>query len=116
MPSAVTVEIEFVAGVWTDVSSYLDGNAGGSTRFGRTSRYGTISPGTLTLVLDNTDARFSPGRQLLADGVTPAPYWPNLVPRKRIRLSYVVSAVSYVRFVGYVKGWPPSMVNGATPR
>ena len=111
MPTSVTVEIQFGAsGVWTDVTAYLDGSAGGSTRFGRSSPFNTPSPGTLTLTLVNDDGRFTPGRQVLSDGVTPHPYYPGIVPRRKIRVAYVVGGTPYYRFVGYIKGWPPSIM------
>jgi hypothetical protein len=116
MPDSVTVEVEFTAGVWTDVTIYLDGRAGGSTNFGRTSPFGTVAPGSLTLTLANEDGRFTPGRQVLSDGVTPHPYYPNVVPRKRIRVAQVVSGVPNYIFTGHVKGWPPTLVTGKTAR
>jgi len=55
------------------------------------------------LRLNNTDGRFTPLSQVLTDG-SAHPYWPNVLPRKRIRYS---NAPSGVRFTGFVKGWPP---------
>jgi hypothetical protein len=113
-PDSMVVEVEFTAGVWTDVSQWVDWTAGGSTKFGRQSPFSVPSPGTLTnLPLANDDGRFTPHRQVLADGVTVHPYWPNVLPRKRIRLSYVIAGVPYYRFTGYIKGWPTTMVNDA---
>jgi hypothetical protein len=51
-------------------------------------------------------------RQTLADGVTVHPYYPNVVPRKRVRYSYFVSSTQYIRFVGYIKSWQPAMEGG----
>ncbi len=113
---ALGVEIEFTPGAWTDVSDYLDGTAGGTVRFGRTSPFSPPSVGTLTLTLANDDGRFTPERQLLSDGVTPHPYWPNVIPRKRIRVSTVIGGVPCYVFTGYIKGFPPLMVGGVTPR
>lgn len=115
-PDSVTVEVEFTAGVWTDVTTYADWSTAGQTRFGRTSPFSPAGPGNLSLTLANDDGRFTPGRQVLADGTTTHPYYPNVVPRKRIRVAYVISGTPYYRFTGYIKGWPPSMVGGTTPR
>jgi hypothetical protein len=116
-PDSYFYEIEFTPGVWTDVAPWVDGTVGGSTQFGRTSPYSAASVGTLNgVTLDNTDGRFSPKRQTLVDGVTAHPYYPNVVPRKRIRFGYVKSAVRYTRFVGYIKGWPTTQIDGHTPR
>jgi hypothetical protein len=73
---AVTVEVAFDGGpfadtyTWTDVSPWVEGF---STRHGRNDELGQVEAGTLTLNLDNSDGRFTPGRygrQLLPVNVT----------------------------------------------
>jgi hypothetical protein len=94
-PDAVTVEVEFTPGVWTDLTQWVDFSQPGTIHFGRATPFDTPQPGALSgLVLDNTDGRFTPLRQTLADGITAHPYWPNVVPRKRIRVAYVVRRCS----------------------
>lgn len=115
-PNSVKVEIEFTDGVWTDVSAYLELGPGATIRYGRTSPYSAPQSASCTLTLDNTDGRFTPLRQTLADGTTAHPYYPNVVPRKRLRVSYVVGGVTYTRFTGYVKAWPTGLANAYYPR
>jgi hypothetical protein len=109
-------EIEFTAGVWTDVTADVEfGFAQPQTHYGRTSQFSQPGPATETLALRNPLGRYTPQRQVLTDGVTPHPYWPNVLPRKRIRRSYTVGGVTYYRFFGYVKGFPPSLYSGVLP-
>lgn len=114
-PDALFVEIEFLTDVWTDVSTYVVWTSGGSTGFGRSSPDGAPQPGSFECVLDNTDGRFSPNRQTLVDG-TAHPYWPNVKPRRRVRYGYSVGGVRFIRFTGYIKGWPQRLDGGWKPR
>lgn len=94
LPSAVLVEIEFTAGVWTDVSSLVVGDSI-EIHVGRDSASSGIQPGTLDLDLDNADGRFTP------DNPT-STYYPNFVEGKRVRVRVTKSATTYVRFVGRI--------------
>jgi hypothetical protein len=116
LPDSHFLEVELTAGVWTDITAYIDSAAGGSIQYGRSTQYGPPNAATFSITLDNGDGRFTPLRQTLSDGTTAHPYYPNLVPRKRIRFGYVKTAVRYIRFTGYVRGWPPSLLNGDTQR
>ena len=112
--------IEFTAGVWTDVTAHVELADGSLTsQFGRTSPFSQPGPGSMTVTLMNDalsgNGRYTPQRQVLADGVTPHPYWPNVVPRKRIKRTYTVAGVEYVRFLGYIKGWPPALQQDVRP-
>lgn len=109
---SVKLELQLAVGTWVDISAYLDLSQGATIHIGRTSPFSAPSPGTAQLTLDNTDGRFTPGRQVLADGVTTNPYWPYLVPRAQIRWSWVKGASTYRRFTGYVKGWPTQQQSG----
>jgi hypothetical protein len=111
------VEVEFTAGVWTDVSADVELAYQGplTTRFGRTSQFSQPSPASMTLSLRNELGRYTPGRQVLTDGTTPHLYWPNVLPRKRIRRSYTIAGTTYTRFLGYIKGWPPALLSGVRP-
>jgi hypothetical protein len=116
VPAIQQLEIEFTAGVWTDVTADWDAPGGPLTiHMGRADRYSQPSPGSMTFTLDNHLGKYTPQRQVLADGVTAHPYWPNVVPRKRVRYSYTISAVKYVLFLGSIKGWPPALENGVRP-
>lgn len=115
-PDDKFVEIEFSAPAgWTDVTSYVDWTAGLSTRFGRSDANSQPGPASLTLTLVNDDARFTPGRQVLADNVTVNPNWPNVIPRRRIRYGYVIGSTRYYRFTGYISGWTPGYKDPAHP-
>ncbi len=112
------LEIEFTAGSWTDVSAGTDVEtlfAQLQIHYGRTSQFSQPGPGSMSCTLKNPLGRYTPQRQVLTDGVTPHPYWPNVVPRKRIRFSYTVGGVTFYRFFGYVKGFPPSLYSGVLP-
>lgn len=89
-PDLLIVEIEFVSGTWTDVSAYVSLRDGMSHGFGRTNAYEVCSTGSLSLVLDNPDGRFTPGAPLIKDPTTsatsPHPYYPNVLENKRIRV------------------------------
>jgi hypothetical protein len=62
----VTVEVAFDGGpfsssyTWTDVSDYVEGL---QVKRGRNDELGRIEAGTLSLSLDNSDGRFSPGKE-----------------------------------------------------
>jgi hypothetical protein len=62
----VTVEVAFDGGpfsssyTWTDISDYVEGF---SVRRGRNNELDRIEAGTLSLTLDNSDGRFTPGKE-----------------------------------------------------
>jgi hypothetical protein len=113
-PTALMMEVELTApGVWTDITVDVQWETGvqiGSA--GRTSEFSATQPRTMSFDLDNQLGTWTPKRQTLADGVTPHPYYPFLLPRKRVRYSYFVGANKYIRFFGYIKAWQPMMENG----
>lgn len=84
--------------VWTDISPYL---LQFSTRRGRNMELDRNEAGTMQLLLDNRDRRFEPL-------YTPSPYYPNVVPMRRIRLRVRWDATStiYDVFDGFVEEWP----------
>lgn len=103
MPPGSKVEIEFTPGVWTDVTTDVERDPF-TIRRGRTSEFSDAQTGTLDgLRLNNTTGKYSPLSQVLSDG-TPNPYYPNILPRKRIRYSNTAAGP---RFVGFIKSWPP---------
>jgi hypothetical protein len=83
---------------WTDVTSSLRGF---TINRGRQYELGRFEAGTATVRLDNRTRAFDP---TYATG----PYYPNVLPMKKIRLSATYSAVTYRLFTGFVDGWPQS--------
>jgi hypothetical protein len=85
---------------WTDLSAYLRTDEL-SIRRGRPDELSQASAGTMVVTLDNRDGRFDPEN-------TTAPYYPNIVPMRRVRLRAMWSAVSYTLFTGYAQAWTPT--------
>ena len=107
---ALKVEIAFAAGpfdlspTWTNVTQYVRGV---TTKRGRSNELGTIEAGTATIVLDNADGRFTPGRTS-----SPSPYVGNIKPRRQVRISAVVSSVSKPLWTGFTERWSGSHPGG----
>lgn len=130
----VSVEVEFTAGVWTDVTPWWDAGRPVTITTGRSSERDRVEPGRLSgLMLDNTDGRFTPGN-------ASSPYWPGVRSGARIRVGVVLDATapgdatydaaargyddtggydeaggpaSAYRFTGRVDGWPLSWADNA---
>ena len=82
--------------LWTDISEYVrDFNI---TR-GRTDELSPVSPGTATITLNNRDRRFEPD-------YASSPYYPYVLPLRRIRIRALWNGTSYPLFTGYVADWP----------
>lgn len=85
---------------WVDVTSYTRNVTDSITiTRGRTDRYSTVQPATLSLTLINSDGRFTPGNMA-------SPYYPNVKKGRKIRVSVTNSAGTFLRFVGFVNEWP----------
>ena len=102
----ISVEVAFTTAPgatpsWTDISPYVESF---STRRGRSSEFDTFSAGTASIVLKNDDRRFDPV-------YTSSPYYPNLLPMRRVRVRTTYSGVTYDLFNGYVDGWPQGYNN-----
>lgn len=80
---------------WTDISSYV---LSYSSRGGRQHELDRFESRTATILLDNTDGRFSPYN-------TSSPYTGNIVPSTPIWVQAVYSGASYSRFFGYADDW-----------
>lgn len=80
--------------LWTDVTSYVDGEIV-ITR-GRTSELDEIQPSNLSLALNNADHRFTPGNPY-------SPYYPNVKPARRIRVTETIDGITYYPFDGYLQ-------------
>jgi hypothetical protein len=109
-------EIEFTANTWTDVTADVEYVYASPPQihYGRTSPHAQPGPGSMTFTLRNETGKYTPFRQVLTNGQA-HPYWPNVIPRKRVRYSYTVAGVPTYRFFGYIKGWPPAMMSGVRP-
>jgi hypothetical protein len=109
----VKVEIEFTDGVWTDVTTYVESDIQISRP--RTSVFSPVGPASCSFTLNNPDGRFTPQRQVLTDGATAHPYYPNVQPRRRVRVSYL-KTTDRVRFLGRIKEWPVALDDGVWNR
>lgn len=100
---AVTVQCAFASKpgasnpAWQDISGYL---IDFDTRHGRTYETDQVSAGSLTVTLDNADRSFDPT-------YSAGQFYPNVLPRKRIRVTCVWNSVTSYLFDGYVDRWPP---------
>lgn len=100
----VTVEIAFTSSplvanpVWVDVSAYV---LGFDIRRGRQHELNRMEAGTCALRLDNMDRRFDPTN-------TASPYYPNVLPVRKLRIRATYSAVVYGLFQGFIEAWPMS--------
>lgn len=109
----VTVEIAFDSGhrtpaasrTWTDVSSYVEATQGITITRGRQDEQSKVSPGSLALVLDNRDGRFTPGN-------TGSPHYPNVLIGRPIRVRATVGGTPYDRIVAYIDSWDVSWDGG----
>jgi hypothetical protein len=100
----MTVEIEFVSGTWTDVSTFVDWTRGVQTKQGRTSEFDDIGPGQCVFTLQNVPdvttgiAPFTPDSPV-------SPYYPNVTKGKRVRFKVYRGATAYQRFIGWIQAW-----------
>ena len=102
---SITVEVAFASTPlatspsWTDITDYVRDVP--SVFRGRTDEYGDFAPGYAVVVLDNRDRRFDPD---YAAGA----YDPNVLPMRRIKITWAFAAASGLVFTGFVLGWPQS--------
>lgn len=94
------------APTWQDITPYVEGF---TTKRGRASDTAVCDPGTLTVTLDNSDGRFDPAN-------TASPYYPFLVPNRRVRVSAMQTAFTSRLFLarGYVDRWAHSWPGGGS--
>jgi hypothetical protein len=79
---------------------------GYSVSRGRQDEMSQVTAGQLTLTLDNTDGRFTPGSTVIA---SPSP----IKVDQRIRVKVTANAVTLNRFAGYVQQWPVAWPDGS---
>ena len=86
----------FAAPSYTDETANLRSF---SLRRGRTSQFDQFTAGTLEIELENSGRRYDPT-------YASSPLSPNVLPRKKCRLTLTYSAVSYIVFTGFLTGLP----------
>jgi hypothetical protein len=77
------------APVWTDITEFADLRAGLTITRGSADEIAETQAGTLSLTLDNSDGRFTPGRAA-------SPYYPNVRKNTPIRVGIVTTAKNLV--------------------
>lgn len=82
--------------LWTDVTRYVDPAVDIVITRGRPTELDEVAPSTLTLALNNADHRFTPGNPY-------SPYYPNVKPARRIRVSETIEGITYYLFTGYLQ-------------
>jgi hypothetical protein len=98
----LTVRIAFAnnpadtAFTWVDVSSYVREF---QTNRGRDDETRSFDTGAASIVLDNRDRRFDPSN-------TASPYYPNVLPMKRINIRATWGGVTYDLFTGFIEDFP----------
>jgi hypothetical protein len=86
------LEIEFDAGVWTNVTADMVDTG---SRRGRNRESGAFEPGHYTFTLRNDTRKDDPEN-------TAGPYYGKLRPNRRCRLRATYNAVTYPVWVGYI--------------
>lgn len=82
---------------WTAITDYVKRI---TVDRGRSAVDGRFSTGKATLLLDNTDGRFTPDN-------TSGAYSPNVITGVPIRIRATFSMTTYPVFYGSVRAWPP---------
>lgn len=104
--AGVTVELQLVHGVWTDVTTFVDFAAGVTVTL--PSSLEQIQPATAELTFFNGDGQATP------DNAT-SPWWPGFVEGCPLRVTATLFGMSSVRHVGLVNGIDPDAPGGDTP-
>ena len=91
------LEVEFTAGVWTDLSDRL---RAGQTQAGRQAELDRVESGTASFTLKNRDRALDPTN-------VASPYYPNVLPMRRIRFTTIFNGAVGGMFSGYIENWPP---------
>lgn len=92
---------------WVDITSYVREF---TIRRGRSNALSRPGTGTLGVILVNRDDRFTPTN-------TVGPYYPNVLPMRRIRVLAQWVGVTYNLYHGYIEDWPlgfPDLGKNAT--
>ncbi|MGZ4559485.1 MAG: hypothetical protein ACXVGQ_00380 [Mycobacteriaceae bacterium] len=109
----VHVEVAFTTGpddpapAWVDLTSRVRIAESIDITRGRQDEFSTCQPGHCSVTFENIDGALTPGRAA-------SPYYPNVIPNRRMRVKYVdpnSGAVQYL-FDGYVEEWPTAWPTG----
>jgi hypothetical protein len=91
---------------WTDVSTYVELDQGLTITVGRGDERSEADANHLTLTLDNSDGRFTPGK-------TGGAYYPNVLLNRPIRVTGTpVDGAAQVEFLGFIDEWPIEWSDG----
>lgn len=85
---------------WVEVTDRIRSQGGIDWAYGRSSELDRPESGRGNTVLDNRDRAFDPTNDQ-------SPWWPDIRPMTRIRLSAELEATSHRIFDGYVASWGP---------
>jgi hypothetical protein len=87
--------------VWTDISRYVDvAESGIQISRGASDELSTIQPGSCSMLLDNSDGRFTPGRPS-------SPFFPYVRKGTPLRVRLITDDLrDHHRFWGKVNQWP----------
>lgn len=107
---AWTVEVEYEAGVWTDITSRVDTASNPFTILNGDTPESSTDTGGVTLPLQNHDQAFTPGNTLSALALRPG---------LRVRVRETANGQTFDRALGYtaypeIQAWTQS--NATTPR
>ncbi|MEU1008205.1 LamG-like jellyroll fold domain-containing protein [Streptomyces sp. NPDC005890] len=87
---------------WTDVTPYTDVVQGVAITRGAADELAETQPGTATVILDNTDGRFTPGNAA-------SPYYPFVRRNTPVRISVAVIPAKS----GFLTPWPMAQLGDA---
>ncbi|MEV0227976.1 hypothetical protein [Nonomuraea sp. NPDC050786] len=103
---APVVEVDFAGnGTWTNITPYVRVEQTVRITRGRGDEQTEIRPGIMSLTLNNTDGRFTPGNAA-------SPYYPNVKKGRPIRCRVVHAGGESTRFFGHVNEWPVTWEGG----
>lgn len=98
----IIVEVAFATDPDVSVPAYADISdrvLSVSVRRGRQHELDTVQAGTCTIRFDNGDRALDPT-------YTYSPYYPYVLPMRKIRVSATWAGTTYYLFTGYVERWP----------
>lgn len=84
-------------GTWVDITTSVRSV---DIRGGRQYELDRMEARTAAIVLNDKNRHFDPANQA-------SPYWPNVKPMKRVRVTFTHASTPYVVFTGFVERWPP---------
>lgn len=94
---------------WVDITAWVEMSHPVTVTRGRQDEVSTVQPGTLTLTLDNTDGRFTPGH-------AGSPYFPAVTLQRPIKVTWTDGATTWTRFTGFVDSWEVIWPTGGDER